>query len=434
MRVVDVIRRKRDGEELSREEIEFMVLGFTRGGIPDYQMSAWLMAIVWRGMSERETFDLTRSMADSGDRLDLSSVAPVVVDKHSTGGVGDKTTLVVVPLAACFDLPVGKMSGRGLSFTGGTLDKLEAIPGLEVDLTSEQFLQILQEHGMVCAGQTKELAPADGRIYALRDVTGTVPSLPLIASSVMSKKLASGSTDIVLDVKVGRGTFMKSEDEAIALANTMIALGREDGKGMSAVIADMDQPLGYAVGNALEVEEAVLTLRGEGPPDFTEHALVVTIEMLLLAGVCQTETSGREMVKEKIRTGEALARFGQWVRAQGGDERVVDEPRLMPQAQLVEALPSPRAGVVAAVDAMQVGLAALALGAGRHKKGGAVDLAVGAVLHKKVGDAVEKGEPLLAIHANSRERLAEAKRQLRDAYTWSDTAVPTPPPIRKIIR
>jgi pyrimidine-nucleoside phosphorylase len=434
MRAVDVIRKKRDGEELTEEEIEFMVVGFTEGVIPDYQMSAWLMAIVWRGMSERETLDLTMAMAHSGDVLDLSSVAPLVVDKHSTGGVGDKTTLVVAPLVACCGLPIGKMSGRGLGFSGGTLDKLEAIPGLSVDLSRGQFIELLKQHGIVVAGQSRELAPADGKMYSLRDVTATVPSLPLIASSIMSKKIASGSSAIVLDVKVGRGAFMKSEREARELARIMVALGRQAGRRMTAVISDMEQPLGYAVGNALEVAEAIRTLQGRGPADFTEHALVMATEILLLAGVCDTQTAGRHMLQDKVRNGEALAKFREWVKAQGGDDRVIDDLKLMPQARLVEALLSPVDGFVSAIDAMQVGLAAVALGAGRQKKGDHIDHAVGVVLNKKVGDPVQEGELLLTIHANSEQQLAEARQQLLSAYTWSDAPVEVRPLIRDIIR
>jgi pyrimidine-nucleoside phosphorylase len=434
MRAVDVIRRKRQGEELTKEEIEFMVLGFTHGQIPDYQMSAFLMAILWRGMSERETVELNLTMAQSGEMLDLSGIARVVVDKHSTGGVGDKTTLVVAPLVASLGLAVGKMSGRGLGFSGGTLDKLEAIPGFNVDLTQQEFMDLLDTHGLVVAGQSADLAPADGKIYALRDVTATVESLPLIASSIMSKKIASGSSAIVLDVKVGSGAFMKTEADAVQLAETMVKIGRGAGRRVSAVISDMEQPLGNAVGNALEVAEAIATLQGHGPEDFLEHCLVVGAEMLLLAERCATPEAGRDLLNGAIDSGDAVAKFREWVRAQGGDDRVVDDPSLMPQARLMETLGSPRAGYVAAINAMEVGLATVALGAGRQKKGDRVDPAVGVVLYKKVGEYVQKDQPLLTIHANDSERMEEARQQLADAYQWSDSAVVVPPLIRRIIR
>jgi pyrimidine-nucleoside phosphorylase len=434
MRAVDIIRKKREGEELSKEEIEFIVLGFTRGDIPDYQMSAWLMAVVWRGMSERETVDLNLTMARSGELLDLSSIAPLVVDKHSTGGVGDKTTIVVAPLVSCLGLPVGKMSGRGLGFSGGTLDKLESIPGFNVNLTREQFMDLLRQHGVVCAGQSADLAPADGKIYALRDVTATVESLPLIASSIMSKKIASGSNAIVLDVKTGSGAFMKSEAEAVSLAEIMVKIGRRAGRRMSAVISDMEQPLGCAVGNTLEVVEAIATLQGRGPQDSAEHCLVVAAEMLLLGEKCRTPEAGRDMLTRAIESGQAIAKFNEWVRAQGGDERVVDDATLMPQARLVEELASPQSGYIAALNAMEVGLASVALGAGRQKKGEPVDHAVGVVLKKKVGEQVQRGESLLTIHANDEQRLAEARENLLHAFAWSEAPVEPAPLIRQIIR
>jgi pyrimidine-nucleoside phosphorylase len=434
MRAVDIIQKKRQGKELSGAEIEFMVLGFTRGDVPDYQMSAWMMAVVWQGMSERETIDLTMIMAHSGDVLDLSSVAPLVVDKHSTGGVGDKTTLVIAPWVACMGLPVGKMSGRGLGFSGGTLDKLESIPGFNVNLTREQFMNQLREHGIVVAGQSADLAPADGKMYALRDVTGTVESLPLIASSVMSKKIAAGAGAIVLDVKTGSGAFMKTEDDAVALAEMMVKIGAGVGRRITAVISDMEQPLGLAVGNTLEVAEAIATLRGSGPEDFAEHCLVIAAEMLLLAGRCTTPDEGRSALLTALRRGDALAKLREWVRAQGGDEQVVNHPEIMPQARLVVDLPAPCAGYVAAIDAMDAGMAAVALGAGRQKKGEAIDHAVGMLLKRKVGERVETGEPLLTIHANDETRLEEAQASLLRAYRWSDVPVTPAPLIRRIIR
>jgi pyrimidine-nucleoside phosphorylase len=434
MRAVDIIRKKRQGEELSSAEIEFMVLGFTRGDVPDYQMSAWMMTILWQGMSERETIDLTMIMAHSGDVLDLSSVAPLVVDKHSTGGVGDKTTLVIAPWVACMGLPVGKMSGRGLGFSGGTLDKLESIPGFSVNLTREQFMEQLREHGIVVAGQSTDLAPADGKMYALRDVTATVESLPLIASSVMSKKIAAGANAIVLDVKTGSGAFMKTEADAVALAEMMVKIGSGVARRITAVISDMDQPLGLAVGNALEVAEAIATLRDAGPADFTEHCLVIGAEMLLLAGRCTTPEEARAALLTALHRGDALGKLEEWVAAQGGDAHVVNHPEIMPQARLVADLLAPCSGYVAAIDAMAFGMAAVALGAGRQKKGEAIDHGVGIVLKKKVGEAVDAGEPLLTIHANEESRLAEAQGSLLQAYRWSNVPVTPAPLIRRIIR
>ncbi len=434
MHAVDIIQKKRQGEELSKEEIQHLVLGFTRGDVPDYQMAAWLMAVAWRGMSERETVDLTMTMAQSGDMLDLSSIAPVVVDKHSTGGVGDKTTLVVAPWVASLDLPVGKMSGRGLGFSGGTLDKLESIPGFNVNLTRQQFMDILKRHGLVLSGQSADLAPADGKMYALRDVTATVESLPLIASSVMSKKIAAGANAIVLDVKTGSGAFMKTEADAVALAETMLRIGTGVGRRVSAVISDMEQPLGNAVGNALEVAEAIATLRGAGPRDLTEHCLVVASEMLMLGGKAHTAEAAKAMLQQALQSGRALDKCREWVRAQGGNVQVLEDDNVMPHARLVAGLRSPRAGYIAAIDASRIGMATVAMGAGRAKKGDSVDHAVGAVLRKKVGDVVAEGETLLTIHANSEATLAEAQQSLLSAYAWSNTPVTPAALIRRIIR
>lgn len=434
MRAVDIIQKKRQGEELSKEEIQHLVLGFTRGDVPDYQMAAWLMAVVWRGMSERETVDLTMTMAQSGDMLDLSSIAPIVVDKHSTGGVGDKTTLVVAPWVASLDLPVGKMSGRGLGFSGGTLDKLESIPGFNVNLTRPQFMDLLRRHGLVLSGQSADLAPADGKMYSLRDVTATVESLPLIASSVMSKKIAAGANAIVLDVKTGSGAFMKTEADAVALAQTMVRIGTGVGRRVSAVISDMEQPLGNAVGNALEVSEAIATLRGDGPHDLTEHCLVVASEMLMLGGKAHTPEAAKAMLREALQSGRALDKCREWVRAQGGNVRVLEDDNVMPQARLVTTLRSPREGYIAAIDASRIGMATVAMGAGRAKKGDSVDYAVGVVLRKKVGDAVAESEALLTIHANDEATLAEAQQSLLSAYAWSNTLVTPAALIRRIIR
>ena len=433
MRAVDLIAKKRDGGALSAAEIDFLVQGFTRGEIPDYQISAWLMAVLLRGMDRQETTDLTLAMARSGEILDLSAIAPVVVDKHSTGGVGDKTTLVVAPLVAAAGLPVGKMSGRGLGFSGGTLDKLESIAGYNANLSKQQFLQQLAEHGIVVAGQSADLAPADGKFYALRDVTATVESLPLIASSVMSKKIAAGANAIVLDVKVGRGAFMKNLDEALSLAQTMVDIGRGVGRRVTAVISDMSQPLGLAVGNALEVAEAIATLQGRGPADFMELCLTVGAQMLLLAGKVEKAAEGRALLLVKLLSGAALDKFGEWLAVQGGDWEVVEHPELLPRASLVEPLLARRGGYVAGLDAATVGLTVVALGGGRAKKGDPIDHAVGVVLHRKVGDAVQPGEPLLIIHANGPVKLAEARERLLAAYTWSDAPVPKPRLIHQIV-
>ncbi len=430
---INLIAKKRDGNRLTRDEITFMVHEFTAGRIPDYQASAWLMAIYLQGMDRQETIDLTMAMVNSGQVLDLKSIAPVVVDKHSTGGVGDKTTLVVAPLVAAAGLPVGKMTGRGLGFSGGTVDKLESIPGFNATLTIERFMEILTEHSIVVSGQSQDLAPADGKLYALRDVTATVESIPLIASSIMSKKIAGGADAIVLDVKVGSGAFMKREEDALALAETMVDIGRGLGREVVAVISDMSQPLGDAVGNALEVKEAIETLHGCGPADFTEHCSVIAAYMLHLGNKCQDVASGETMARELLAHGQALAKFQEWVAAQGGLPEVADDPGLLPQARLIEKIPAPRSGYVATIDAMGIGLRAMQLGAGRAKKGDAIDPAVGIVLRAKVGDWVEKGQPLLTIHANDEARLAAVQEGLTDAYAWSDEPVEPPPLTHRVV-
>jgi pyrimidine-nucleoside phosphorylase len=434
MRAVDIIVKKRDGGELSAEEIQLFIQGYTRGDIPDYQAAAWCMAVLLRGMTHRETTDLTLAMARSGDTLDLHHIAPFVVDKHSTGGVGDKTTLVVAPLVASQGLPVGKMSGRGLAFTLGTLDKLESIRGFKVTLAQEEFMHQLTEHGIVVAGQSADLAPADGKLYALRDVTGTVGSLPLIASSIMSKKIAAGADAIVLDVKVGKGAFMKAEAEAEELAELMVVIGRGVGRKVAAVISDMNQPLGYAVGNALEVREAIDTLHGGGPTDFRDHCLTVAGMMLLLADKASSLDEARSILIRSLDDGTAWHKFMEWIIAQGGDRAVLEAPGLLPSASLVEELSSPQAGTVAQIDAYEVGQAAVLLGGGREKKGDPIDHAVGIVHHKKVGDQVKNGEPLLAIHANDADRLEQARRRLLSAIRWSSEPVTLPPHTHKIIR
>ncbi|NPA07324.1 MAG: thymidine phosphorylase [Chloroflexi bacterium] len=427
MRAVDVIIKKRDRGEHTREELEFFILGYTRGDIPDYQVAAWAMAVLLNGMTPRETADLTMVMAHSGQVLDLSDVVPRAVDKHSTGGVGDKTSLVVVPAVAAAGLPVGKMSGRGLGFSGGTLDKLESIPGYRTDLTVEEFKRQLREVGAVLTGQSVDLAPADGKLYALRDVTGTVPSIPLIASSIMSKKIAAGAQAIVFDVKVGLGAFMRTLDQARELATLMVDIARQTGRKAIALLADMNQPLGHAVGNALEVKEAIATLQGQGPADFYEHCLTVAAHMLVLGGVADSIEAGRARIAEVIASGRAWDRFRAMVRAQGGDVRAVDEPERLPRARYIETVPSPRAGYIAGVHARRVGETAVLLGAGREKKGDPVDHAVGIVVHVKVGDEVEAGQPLFTIHANDPTKLAQARAALLDAVTWSVTPTPRLP-------
>ena len=423
MRAVDIIEKKRDGKELSRDEIAFFVQGYTRGEVPDYQAAAWLMAVYFQGMSRRETADLTLAMAHSGDLLDLSQIAPNAVDKHSSGGVGDKVSLVVVPLVAALGLPVAKMSGRGLGFSGGTLDKLESISGFRADLSTEEFLKQVQEIGLVISGQSLDMAPADGKFYALRDVTGTVPCLPLIASSIMSKKLAGGARAIVLDVKVGHGAFMKSQDDALRLAETMVQIGYDAGRRVTALISDMNQPLGWAVGNALELREAIDTLHEGGPADFREHCLVIASELLQLGGVATTPDEGLEKARQALASGAAWEKFLALVRAQGGDTDQIENPDLLPHAQLAQATPAPQSGYLADLNARQVGLAAVDLGAGRAKKGDPIDPSVGVVVHYKVGDLVEKGTPLFTVHANDENRLAASQARLLAAHTLSKEQV-----------
>jgi len=434
MNAVDVIAKKRDGGELSRAEIDLFVHGYARDEIPDYQAAAWAMAVFLNGMTRQETIDLTMSMAASGETLDLHDVAPIVVDKHSTGGVGDKTTIAVAPWVAACGLPVGKMSGRGLGFSGGTLDKLEAIPGFRTSLDIEQFKAQLARVGVVVAGQTQQLAPADGKLYALRDVTATVPSLPLIASSVMSKKIAAGADAIVLDVKVGRGAFMKTLEEAEALARIMVEIGQGVGRRVSAVISDMNQPLGHAVGNALETVEALETLRGRGPADFYEHCLVIAEQMLLLGSRASDLREARSQLEDALESGRAFEKALEWIAAQGGDVALLNgESYGLRAAPVVCELRAPRSAVVSGIDAMQVGLAAVDLGAGRHKKGDPVDHAVGIVLKAKVGDHVQAGAPLLTVHANSAAHCSRACQRLLGAYSWAEDDVSAAPLIYKVI-
>jgi pyrimidine-nucleoside phosphorylase len=433
MRAVDIIAKKRDGQELTSDELRFFVDGYTKGNIPDYQASAWCMAVLLKGMTEAEATACTLHMAHSGDMLDLHSIAPFVVDKHSTGGVGDKTTLVIAPLVACHGLPVGKMSGRGLGFSGGTIDKLESINGFNVSLTTEQFMDMLARHGIVVSGQSADLAPADGKFYALRDVTATVESLPLIAGSIMSKKIAAGADAIVLDVKVGRGAFMKTAAEAEELARLMVKIGQGVGRRVAAVLSDMNQPLGAAVGNALEVREAIDTLQGGGPADFRAHCLTIGGKMLELAGKAGNLAEGEATLAESLDNGRAWEKFVEWITAQGGDRSQLENPDTLPVASLIETVQAPRSGSIAATDAAEVGKTGVELGGGRQKKGDPIDYSVGIICHAKVGMQLAAGDSLFTVHANDRDRLEAARQRLLAAVTWSDAAVASPSHILKIV-
>ena len=426
MRMDELIEKKRDGHALTESEIRFFIGGFTAGEIPDYQMAALLMAIYFQGMNRAETVRLTMAMAESGDMLDLSDLCDYAVDKHSSGGVGDKTSLVALPLVASFGVPIAKMSGRGLGATGGTLDKLESISGFKVNLSESEFRRIAGETGLVIAGQSKSLAPADGLIYALRDVTGTVASRSLIASSIMSKKLAAGASGIVLDVKLGRGAFMKTLEEARALATAMAQIGVDAGRDMVALLSDVNQPLGVAVGNALEVAEAVNTLRGEGPADFHQHCVEVAAHMLRLAGRGERWTElaeARAAADRVLKEGVACENLRRMVRAQGGDVSQIDDPRKLPQAKLRYKLHARESGCLAAVLADQIARATLTLGAGRRTKEDAIDHAVGIEVHCNVGDHVTAGDLLMTIHANDEANLQAALDELGEAVEYSASPV-----------
>jgi pyrimidine-nucleoside phosphorylase len=427
MRAVDIIIKKRDHGELTSEEIGFFINGFTTGEIPDYQASAFAMAVVLNGMTAQETTDLTLAMANSGQMLDLSDVVDLAVDKHSSGGVGDKTTIAVLPIVAACGLPAGKMSGRGLGFSGGTLDKLESIPGYRVDLTTDEFKKQLKEKGIVLTGQSLDLAPADGKLYSLRDVTGTVQSIPLIASSIMCKKLAAGANAIVLDVKTGLGAFMETLDEARALACLMTDIGQLAGREVVALLSDMNQPLGFAVGNSLEVVEAVDMLKGGGPRDFREHCLHVSAYMLVLGKRATDLAQGRAIAEKSIADGSAFEKLRVLVQAQGGDISFVDDPSKFPRAKFIDVVKAPRSGFISQIHARSVGEAAVILGAGRAKKSDVVDHAVGFVIHHKVGDQVREGDPLFTIHANDKVKLTEARENVLAAHSLSDDAIPPLP-------
>jgi pyrimidine-nucleoside phosphorylase len=420
MKAVDIIIKKREHKELSKEEIEFFVQGFVKGVIPDYQASAWAMAVLLNGMSDRETTDLTIAMAYSGETMDLSQVVEVCLDKHSTGGVGDKTTLVVEPLVAACGLPFGKMSGRGLGFSGGTLDKMESIPGYRVDLSRAEFIRQLKEIGIVLSGQSTDLAPADGKMYALRDVTGTVPSMPLIASSIMSKKIAGGAQAMVLDVKVGVGAFMTTLEEARQLARLMVSIAALSGRKAVCMLSDMNQPLGNAVGNSLELLEAIDTLHGGGPGDFVEHCLAAAAYLVVLGKGAKNLAQGREMVETVLKNGKAWETFRKLVIAQGGDVRTIDNPDLLPKAPYIETVVATTSGYLKEVNAREIGETSVDLGAGRMKKGDPIDYSVGILIHHKVGEFIVAGEPLYTVHANAMDKLLVAKRRIKQAHIIQD--------------
>ena len=429
----DIIYKKREGGELSREEIHFFITDYVAGRIPDYQAAALLMAIFFRGLSRRETFELTDAMRYSGDTVDLSSIPGIKVDKHSTGGVGDKTTLIVAPLASACGVPIAKMSGRGLGFTGGTVDKMESIPGFRTSLEPEEFLSQVRKIGMAVIGQTAHITPADKKLYALRDVTATVDNFGLIASSIMSKKLAAGSDAIVLDVKVGDGAFMENEQDAETLANLMVDIGDDAGRRTVAAITEMGQPLGCAVGNSLEVIEAIETLKGKGPEDITELAERLAGIMVYLGGKAQTPEEGHAMAAEALASGKGLAQFRKFVQAQGGDPAVVDDYALFPQATHHLELLSETDGYVQKIAARTIGLASQHTGAGRATKEDQIDLAAGVYLHKKVGDAVKKGEILATFYGNDPAKLENGRQEASKAFAIGTARVEHPKLIKKII-
>ena len=433
MNMYELIVKKKRGGELAKGEIDWMIREYTAGRIPDYQMSAMMMAVCFVGMSAEETKDLTLAMAHSGDMLDLSAIRSIKVDKHSTGGVGDKTTLVLAPLVASLGVPVAKMSGRGLGHTGGTIDKLESFTGFHTDLTPEQFIRNVNTIHIAVAGQTANLAPADKKLYALRDVTGTVDQMSLIASSIMSKKLASGADGIVLDVKTGDGAFMKALDDARALAEEMVSIGKLAGKDVSAVISDMDQPLGSAVGNALEVKEAIHTLKGQGPEDLEQLVLVLGSIMTVKAGRAENTEEAERLLRDSLESGRAFEVFKAFIRAQGGDPEEAEHPELLPSAAYQEAVCAERDGFVSDIRTEEIGRICLLLGGGRETKESAIDLSVGLVLCKKKGDAVKKGEPLAVIHASDPGKLSEAKKRLLESYEFTSQKPEAAPLIKDII-
>ncbi len=434
MRMYDIINRKKRGRHLTKEEIDFMVKGYTSGEIPDYQVSALMMAICFQGMDEEETLHLTLAMRDSGEVLDLSAIEGIKVDKHSTGGVGDKTSLVLTPMVAALGIPVAKMSGRGLGHTGGTIDKLECFPGFSTSLTKEQFFDNVNRIKVAIMGQTESLAPADKKLYALRDVTATVDQLSLIASSIMSKKLAANADAIVLDVKTGNGAFMKTKEEAFALAEEMVQIGKNAGKQMAAVVTDMDQPLGNAIGNSLEVKEAILSLNGLGPKDFMEVVYALGVEMVLSSGKAATPEEAKELLMRTIEEKTALDKFAEFVEAQGGDKRFVYQPELLPLASIQLQVMNTEEGYVSRILAEEIGLASLVLGGGRLTKESEIDLSVGILLHKKRGDMVRSQDALATIYANDMEKAKEAYGRIVRAYEISREPVEEVSMVKGVIR
>lgn len=416
MRMYDLILKKRNGEELTKEEINFFVNGYTKGEIPDYQVSALLMSIFFKKMNSRETAELTMAMVNSGDILDLSMIDGVKVDKHSTGGVGDSTTLVLTPMVASLGIPVAKMSGRGLGHTGGTIDKLESFKGFSVEMPKEKFMNNVNTIKIAVAGQTGDLAPADKKLYALRDVTGTVDNVSLIASSIMSKKIAAGADSIVLDVKVGDGAFMKTKEAAFDLAHEMVEIGKNVGRNTIAVISDMDQPLGLAIGNILEIEEAINTLKGQGPEDLLELCLTLGSQMVILAGKAKNPEEARDMLLNTIKSGEALEKFKEFIKAQGGETDVIDDANKFERAKYIVPVKAKNSGVVERINSQKIGLIAMELGAGRATKESIIDLAVGIVLNKKRGDHVEEGDIIAYIHSNDETKAEKAKNDILDNY------------------
>lgn len=434
MRMYDLILKKKQGKELTKEEIYYMIEGFTKGDIPDYQMSAMTMAICFQGMSKRETVDLTLAMRDSGDVLNLDAIEGIKVDKHSTGGVGDKVSLVLTPMIAALGIPVAKMSGRGLGHTGGTIDKLESIEGFSTEMTEEVFIRNVNSIKVAIAGQTANLAPADKKLYALRDVTATVDQMSLIASSIMSKKLASGADAIVLDVKTGNGAFMQKEEDAVALAKAMVDIGKRAGKKTVALITDMDEPLGNAVGNALEVKEAIESLKGNGPADFMEVVIGLGKQMLVLAGRAESEEIAEALLKETIDSRSAYKKFQEFVEAQGGNVEQILHPDLLPKAKYVIPVLAEAEGNVQRILAQEIGIACMMLGGGRETKESTIDPAVGIILNKKIGDGVKKGDVLAYIHANDREKAITAAAKIKAAYQMSTEKVARPVMIKQLIR
>ena len=434
MNAVDIIVKKRDGGVLTKEEIEYMVMGYTEGSIPDYQMAAFLMSVFFSRMNDMETRALTAVMRDSGDVMDLSAIEGIKVDKHSTGGVGDKTTLIVAPLAASCGVPIAKMSGRGLGFTGGTVDKLESIPGFRVSMSSDQFIRQVNECGIAVIGQTGHIAPADKKIYALRDVTGTVENLSLITSSIMSKKLAAGSDAILLDVKCGSGAFMKTQEDAEALAELMVSIGNSSGKVTAAVITDMDQPLGRAVGNGLEVREAIEVLKGLGPKDITELSVNLAGLMIFMGGRAKNEADGMKMAQEALTSGRGLAKFADFVEGQGGDPAVIHDHSLLPQSSVEMELTAKEDGYVESIDAMRIGMASRHTGAGRERKEDDVDLSAGLYLHRKAGDKVKTGDVICSVYGNNVKKVEKALEEAGNAVKIGEVKKEAGTLIKKIIR